>query len=296
MTTIAPPPPAPAGPPPAITPGARTALRAAVITVAALLVVGSVVAFGITAWGVSTVRVVADSKALPAAMRSLVVDSGEVPVAIRITADRAAREPRVDLRLVNTNRSGEHRLSVTGAGAERRVTIEESPSPMLKWARGGEITITLPPEQARRLTVRTQQRTGVVLAQADVDQLIARTDDGAVILSGAARRIEVHTVDGEVASNHPVSVRETFTATTSDGDIAVDFRDTAPRVVDAASRSGDVVIGLPGRGPYLVRTQAGQSATVTVPETDDPGAAVGDITARSDTGDVVIEEADVHHR
>jgi hypothetical protein len=31
-----------------------------------------------------------------------------------------------------------------------------------------------------------------------------------------------------------------------------------------------------------------------VPETDDPTAAVGDITARSDTGDVVIEG--VHFR
>ncbi|MEV3902024.1 hypothetical protein AB0K11_06830 [Mycobacterium sp. NPDC050551] len=294
MTTIAPPTPAPAGPPPAMTPGGRNALRGALIAVAALLVIGSVVAFGITAWGVSTVRVVADSQNLPTAMRSLVIDTADVPVAIRITADRATREPRVDLRLVNANGGGEHRLAVTGSGAERRVTIDGSPSPMLPWARGGEITVTLPPDQARRLTVRTQQRTGVVLAQADVDQLIARTDDGAVVLSGAARRIEVHTVDGEVTAHDPISVREQFSAVTSDGDIAVDFRDTAPRIVDAVSRNGDVVIGLPGRGPYLVRAQSGEPATVSVPETDDPTAAVGDITARSDTGDVVIEG--VHFR
>ena len=51
----------------------------------------------------------------------------------------------------------------------------------------------LPPDLARRLTVTTQQKIGVVLAYADLDQLIARTDDGEIVLSGSARRIEVHT-------------------------------------------------------------------------------------------------------
>ena len=32
-----------------------------------------------------------------------------------------------------------------------------------------------------------------MLAHADLDQLIARTADGEIVLSGAARRIEVHT-------------------------------------------------------------------------------------------------------
>ena len=62
----------------------------------------------------------------------------------------------------------------------------------------------LPPELARKLTVTAQQDTGVVLAQADIDQLIARTDTGAVVLSGAARRIEIHNVDGEVVTRDPI--------------------------------------------------------------------------------------------
>ena len=41
----------------------------------------------------------------------------------------------------------------------------------------------------------------MVLAQADLDQLIARTDNGAVVLSGAARRMEIHNEDGDV--DHP---------------------------------------------------------------------------------------------
>ncbi len=51
--------------------------------------------------------------------------------------------------------------------------------------------MVLPPELARRLSVTTQQEDGVLLAQADLDQLIARTEDGAVVLSGSARRIEI---------------------------------------------------------------------------------------------------------
>ena len=43
--------------------------------------------------GLSTFRVVTDSKPLPSAMRSLVVDTGQLPVAVRITTDRAATEP-----------------------------------------------------------------------------------------------------------------------------------------------------------------------------------------------------------
>jgi hypothetical protein len=38
------------------------------------------------------------------------------------------------------------------------------------------------------LTVTVQQDTGVVLAQADIDQLIAHTDTGAVVLIARHRR------------------------------------------------------------------------------------------------------------
>ncbi|WP_422745758.1 DUF4097 family beta strand repeat-containing protein [Mycobacterium sp. WMMD1722] len=288
MTAIAPPP-APPGNPPDLSPGGRKALRGGFIAAAAVIVVASLAALAVTAWGVSTVRVTADSRTLPATVRSLTIDTGDIPIAVRITDDRDAREPRLDLRLVNTTGSGEHHLTVSADGADTRVGVEGRPSPILDWARGGEITVTLPPEQARRMTVRTEQQTGVVLAQTDLDQLIAQTTDGAVILGAAARRIEIQTVDGDVAAHRPISVSERFTATTSDGDIAVDFAD-APRTVEATSRGGDVVLGLPPQGPYLLKTGGDGSVTVQVPETADPAAAVAEVTARSERGDVVIEE------
>jgi hypothetical protein len=288
VTTIAPPPPAPASPPPSLSPGGRTAVRAVLVGAAAVVVVGLVGTLGVVAWGLSTFRVITDSRSLPTAMRSLVVDTADVPVAIRITADREAREPRANLRLVNSSRAGEHRLVVTNGPDGTQLSIDGQSSAMFEWARGGELTVTVPPDQARRLTVRTQQDTGVVLAQADLDQLIARTADGAVVLSGAARRIEVHTVDGDVTTRDPISVTERFSATTADGDIAVDFKDAAPRTVEATSRDGDIVVGLPERGPYLVRAQSGASTKVRVPETTNPAAAVAEVIAESDNGDVVV--------
>lgn len=287
MTTIAPPP--PVNTPPRLNPGGRTTFRLVLITAASLLVAGTVAALGVTAWAVSNVRVVTDHQSLPATMRTLVIDTAHIPVAIRITADRGTREAAADLRLVNTSHSGAHSLQLTTDGDETRIAIVGNPSRMLEWARGGEITIAVPPEQARRLTVRTEQELGTVIAQADVDQLISRVTDGAIILRGAARRIEAHTVDGEIVSRDPIAVTEEFNATTSDGDITVDFRDAAPRRVDATSRNGDVVIGLPERGPYLVHAQSGASTQVRVVETTDPKTAAAEVTVRSDDGDVVVE-------
>ena len=86
------------------------------------------------------------------------------------------------------------------------------PSAFLQWGRAGEINLVLPPDLARKLTVTAQQDTGVVLAQADIDQLIARTDTGAVVLSGAARRVEIHNVDGEVVTRDPIRVTEYHSA------------------------------------------------------------------------------------
>jgi Putative adhesin len=293
VTTIVAPP--PVNPPPQLSPGGRTAFRVALIATASLLLAGTVAALGVAAWGVSTVRVITDHQTLPATMRSLVIDTAHIPVAIRIVADRETREAGADLRLVNTTHSGEHRLQVTTDGNEARIVIAGNPSPVLEWARGGEITVAVPPEQARRLTVRTEQEIGMVISQADVDQLIARTTDGAIILRGGARRVEAHTVSGEIVSRDPIAVTEQFSATTSDGDIAVDFRDTAPRRIDAVSRSSDVVIGLPERGPYLVHAQSGSSTQVRVPETTDPDAAVAEVTVRSDDGDVVVENVGPGH-
>ena len=290
MTILAPPPPAPATPPP-LSPGGRTAVRATLIVAAAVLVVGAVVSLGGLALGISNFRVVTDTEALPPTMRSLVVDTGSVPVAVRITTDRDAREPRADLRMVNSTRAAENPLSVSTDRTESRVTINGEPSAFLQWGRAGEITVVLPPGIARRLSVTTQQKNGVVLAQADLDQLVARTDNGAVVLSGSARRIEVHTDNGEVLSRDPISVSESFRAITANGEITVDFSEAAPRTVDATSENGDIVIALPARGPYVVNanTENGDT-TVRVPQATDRQNAAAVITARSHNGDVVIDD------
>jgi DUF4097 and DUF4098 domain-containing protein YvlB len=256
-----------------------------------VLVVGAVATLGTAAWGISSFRVITDSKPLPTAMRSLVVDTGSVPVAVRITADRDARQPRADLRMVNSTRAGANPLAVNADGANVHVTIAGERSMFMDWGRAGEITLVLPPELARRLTVTTQQDNGIVLAQADLDQLIARTDNGEVILSGSARRIEIHTDNGDVVTRDPIVVTESFAATTDNGDIRVDFSDAAPRMVDATSDNGDVVVALPARGRYVVNaTTDNGDTTVRVPQSTDRENAAAVVTARSENGDVIIDD------
>ncbi|MGV0645640.1 DUF4097 family beta strand repeat-containing protein [Mycolicibacterium sp. XJ879] len=290
MTTTAPPPQTPA-PPPSLSPGGRTAIRATLIVAAAVLVVGSLVALGVAAWGIGSFRVVTDSKPLPSAVRSLVVDTGSVPAAISITSDREAREPRVDLRMVNSTAAGAEPLSVNADGADARITINGEPSAFLQWSRAGEITVVLPPDLARGLTVITQQNNGVVRAQADLDRLIARTDNGAVILEGSARRIEVHTDNGEVSTRDPISVSESFSATTGNGKIIVDFAE-APRTVDATSDNGEIVIGLPARDEYAVDASTNNGETVVrVPRATDRETAAAVVTVRSENGDVVVDDS-----
>jgi DUF4097 and DUF4098 domain-containing protein YvlB len=131
----------------------------------------------------------------------------------------------------------------------------------------------------------------VVLAQADIDQLIARTDNGEVVLSGSARRIEIHTDNGDVVTREPISVSESFSATTDNGDIKVDFSDAAPRTIDVTTDNGDVIIALPAHGPYLVNANTADGDTeVRVPETTNRENAAAVVTARSDTGDVIIDD------
>jgi hypothetical protein len=280
-------------PPPPLSPGGRTAVRVTLIVAAVVLVVGAVASLGTVAWGISSFRVITDSKPLPAAMRSLVVDTGSVPVAVRITTDRQVREPRADLRMVNSTRAGANPLAVDADGANARITINSELSMFLQWGRAGEITLVLPPDLARKLTVTTQQDNGVVLAQADIDQLIARTDNVEVVLSGSARRIEIHTDNGDVVTRVPISVSESFSATTDNGDIKVDFSDAAPPTIDANSDNGDVIIALPPRGPYMVNASPDEevgSTVVRVPQTSDRKAAAAVVTVHSNNGDIVIDD------
>jgi hypothetical protein len=256
-----------------------------------VLVVGTLASLGAAAWAIADFRVITDSKPLPAGMRSVVVDTGSVPIAIRITSDREAQVPRADLRMVNSVRAGANPLAVNNDPAQTTVTVNGESSTFLDWGRAGEINLVLPPDLARRLTVSAKQDTGVVLAQADLDQLIAHTDTGAVVLSGSARRIEIHNVDGEVVTRAPIRVTESFTANTQTGDIRVDFAEAAPRTVDARSQDGDVIVALPARGPYVVNASTEDGSTaVRVPQTADRGAAAAVITARSGTGNVTIDD------
>lgn len=274
---------------PTMTPGGRLAIRILFVAAAALLLLGTVGALTATAWGLGTTRVLTDSRPLPADMRSLVVNTADLPVAIRITSDASTTEPRVDLRLVTSNRAGSHRLDINTDATSTQVSVGGESPGWLSGARIGEITLVLPPGQARRMTVTTNQQRGVLMARADLDQLIARTARGAVILDGSARRIEVQTRHGSISTDDPISVSESFSATTVEGDISAEFKGSAPRTVDAVSRAGDIVVELPGTGPYWVRTQSGERATVSVPETDDPASAAARVTARSEWGTVVVD-------
>jgi hypothetical protein len=297
VTTIAPPPPAPpVNPPPSspppLSPGGRTAIRVLLIAAAAVLVLGSVATLGVAAWGLSTFRVVTDSRPLPPTMRSLIVDTGQLPVAVRITADPEATQPRADMRMINSARAGSHPLTVSTDSTGTRLTISGEPSPFLQWGRAGEITVVLPPEVARGLTVTSQQRTGVLMTQADLGQVTARMTHGAVLLSGSARRIEVDSVDGDVLARTAIAVTESFRATTANGDIEVDFK-TAPRTLDATTDNGDIRIALPPSGPYVVNADTSDRSgdtVVRVPQTSDRTDAASIVTARSDTGDITIDE------
>lgn len=286
--------PVPAAPPPTLTPSGRTAIRVLLILAAATLLIGTVASLATAAWGISNYRVVKDSVALPDTLTALTVDTGSVPVAVRITSDREVREPRVDMRMVNSTRAGSDPLAVDADGTTARVTIDAEPSEWLQWGRAGEITVVLPPELARRMSVTTRQETGVVFAQADIDSLSARIVDGAVILSGSARRIDVTNEHGDVTTREPIAVAQSFRASTTTGDISVEFAET-PKTVDADTQHGDVVVTLPPPGPYFVTATTDRkhgSTVVRVPQTDDRAGAAAVITARAETGDVVVNDLD----
>jgi hypothetical protein len=286
VTTATPAPPAPAAPPP-LSPGGRTAVRAVLVVAASILVVGCSAALGFSAWGISSLRVYTDSANLPADMKSLTVDVADL--AVRVESDPHATGPRADLRQVNSSRGTQQRLQVTTDGNGTRMRLSPESSSFMQWRRTAEITVTLPPALAQRLAVTTKQDDGALTVDADLDQLIARTSDGTIVLSASARRIEIGSRDGEVVTGHPISVTESFSATTTDGNVTADFK-AVPRTVDVTSRDGDVTIAVPAPGPYLVdaRNNADGTTVVRVPQTSDRGAAAAAITARAADGDVAI--------
>ncbi|MUL49729.1 DUF4097 domain-containing protein [Mycobacterium sp. CBMA293] len=274
--------------PPPLSPGGRSAIRTLLVVTALLVTAFAVIGVGGAAWGISSLRIAADTETLPADMKSLTIDTGTMTTAIRITSDRNVREPRVRMRLLNTAQNDRQALKVTRDGGTVGLTVTGTPSPLFDFGPPGEITVTVPPDVAHRLSVTTKQESGVLLTQTQIDQLTVHSTDAAVVLGGDARRIEIHTQSGDVQTREPIAVSDAFVADTVDGHIAADFRDTAPRTVQATSRDSDIDIALPPVGPYLVRAQAGEDAKVRVPQTDDASRAVAQVTARTNEGNIVI--------
>jgi hypothetical protein len=287
MTTIAPP---PTSQPPVMSSGRRTGIRFGLVTVAVVLAACSVVALAVLAFGLSTFRVITDSQKLTPGVRSLTVDSGDVPVIVRVTGDTTGSEPRVDLRMLTSSRENTRRLIVANDAGGSRVTLGTSGVSYLPWSRLAEITVVLPPGIARGISVTVHQQTGLLFTDADLDQLTAAVDSGALTLGGSARRVDVRVTDGDISTRNPVAVTESLRANTNNGDITLAFR-SAPRTVEATSNNGDIELTVPGPGPYrvLARSEGRHGdTTVTVPQSSDAGAPA--VTARSNNGDVKVTE------
>jgi hypothetical protein len=274
--------------PRSLTPSGRKAIRTLLVVAAVVVTLSAVVGVGGVAWGIASLRVAADTQTLPASMESLTIDTGQAPTAIRITSDRNLREPKVRMRLLNASSTDAGALTVARNGNTIGLTIAGTPSQLMNFGPPGEITVTLPPDVARRLSVTTRQRTGLLFSQSELSQLTVHNTDGVVVLDGDARRIEIDTQSGEIRTRDAISVTEAFTADTDDGHIAVDFRDAAPRTVQVTGRDADIEIALPPVGPYLVRAQAGNELKVFVPQTDDASRAAAEVTAQAQDGSVTI--------
>lgn len=269
------------------------AVRIVLVVAAALIAVGTVVSLGGVAFAVSSVRVLADSKDLPTAMRALVVDTGDMPVAVRITGDLApGSTPQARLRLVNVDGERSHRVSVTEEKGAARITVDGDPSGYEQSGRAGELTVSLPADLARRLSLTVRQDSGALMVDADVDELVARTTRGVVVLGGDAKRIDATAQWGSVVTGEAITVTESVKATTIDGVVQLSFSDAAPRTLEAQTSTGDIELELPGRGPYLVDTESPARPYTDVLVTSDPAAAVGKVTARTDSGGITITRRD----
>lgn len=293
MTTLATPP--STGQPPLGPGNGRTVIRVILVVAAAALVIGSLGILTAGAIGLGNTRVITDSQTLPATMRTLTVDTGRLPMSVRITADDGATEPRVDMRFIGTDSSGEQTLAVTSEGADTRLEINGQSAPDgFTWDRAGELTVVLPPELARRLSVNATQEFGVLIADADIDRLVARTTNGAVVLRGAVGSVDVETTHGSINTREAITVRDSFTARAVEGDIDVDFAEDAPETVEATTSNGEIEIGLPTPGPYSVSARSGveHATEIRVEQTNNPDDAVATVTAQSSTGSVTVDYSD----
>lgn len=275
----------------------RTGIRVTLVVAATLLLLGTLGGLTAAAVGLGSTRVSADSRPLPSTMRSLTVDTAELPVALRLRSDPQADRPRVEMRLVSPAGARPQRLEIDAGQAEVRITVRGEESRWVDWAQAGQLTVVLPPALAAGLSVQTTHQAGILLVDTALRALVTHTTHGAVILNGPAGSVEVHTEHGMVATRSPIAVRESFVADSVDGDIDVDIdvdNAEAPTRIEAVTGNGDVRIGLPRRGPYAVTAQAGYlgGTTIAVEQTRDPDRALATVVARSSTGSVTVDERD----
>ncbi len=281
-TTLAPPEPAP------LSTGGRGPLRILLVIAAATVVATALALLTTAAVGLSTLRLVADRQSLPAEMRALTVDTADSPMAVRIVSDAGADEPRVEIRTLASERGDRQILSVTDDANGTLLRVDPHTG-HLPWGEPGEVTVTLPPDLGRQLAVTVRQHAGVLISDADLDQLTATTTDGAVVLRGTARRVQVRGQDGHIRAREPITVTESFTASLDSGNIDVRFAGTPPSRIETTSREGNIEITLPPPGPYLVNAYSGDGRVrVRVPETSDRARAAAEVTARTDDGNVVV--------
>jgi hypothetical protein len=116
----------------------------------------------VIAFGLSTFRVITDTHGLPQSMRSLSVDSGDVPASVRVNADANASQPRVDLRMLTSASENTRRLIVTTDAGGAHATLGTSDVPYLPCSRFAEITVVLPPGIAQGVQVTARSNDGDV--------------------------------------------------------------------------------------------------------------------------------------
>lgn len=254
--------------------------------IATLVVFAAVGCLAYLSFALATSRIVTQTQELPAGMRSLDINTGGVPVPVRIVSDAGAKQPRVDLRM--GTRREDTGLSVANEGNRTRITLGASDSTFI-WLAGTQMNVVVPPDIARELSVTVNHRTGSTGIDADLSHLFVRSDDGSVTLGGSARLVDVDVRRGDITTTTRIAVTEKFNASTQDGAIDLEFR-AAPRDIEAIA-SGNVAVGLPNLGAYRVHagTEAPNGvATVTVPETSDRSAP--SVTVRSKTANVSVDE------
>lgn len=264
----------------------RTAIRVVLIVIASVASLVTVGGLGTIAVGLAGTRVVTESQTLPNARGTITVETGDVPVAVRLVTDPDAREPRIDLRLITRNDGAQLAVNEDQQGSQ--VTLRNGGYGFLGFNGSGDVTVVMPSGRARDLSITIKQRAGSLSSEADLDRLVSHSDGGTITLGGSARVMHVYVRHGDINTTDEIDVSESFHARTDSGSISAQFR-TVPRNIDATAR-GDVKLRLPGSGPYRVRAESSpdRGTMVTVPQT--PAEDAPGVTARSENGNVEVTE------